>query len=108
MVQNEKNSGRYRMLASAGALAGVRGVVRNADDRLRAAAIERLLCDGSVDAAAIPGAWPALKALESRGLIALDGTRITILPEGRPYARLVAAAFDAWRMTPTQAFSKAV
>jgi len=46
LVQNEKNAGRYRMIASQGQLAGNRGIERSAKDQRRGAIIERLLCDG--------------------------------------------------------------
>lgn len=119
LVQNEKHVGRYRMLAGNGLLAGVRGVARTPEDRLRTEIIERLLCDGTVDAAAIAerhgrpasalaAALPPLEALAARGLIALDGLRVTVLAEGRPYARLAACAFDAYRAAPPQRFSRAV
>ncbi len=119
LVQNEKHAGRYRMLAGNGLLAGVRGVARTADDRMRTDIIERLLCDGSVDAAeialrhgqpvqALSAALPPLKALRDQGVIALDGWRVAILPAGRPYARLAACAFDAYRAAPPQRFSRAV
>jgi oxygen-independent coproporphyrinogen-3 oxidase len=108
LVQNEKHVGRYRMRVANGGLAAVRGVARSADDRLRSGLIERLLCDGSVDTAPAPDALPALAALADEGLVRIDGTRVTVLPDGRPYARLAAAAFDRYRQPNTQRFSKAV
>nr|WP_243395830.1 oxygen-independent coproporphyrinogen III oxidase [Sphingomonas oleivorans] len=119
LVQNEKHVGRYRLRIANGGLAGMRGVVRSAEDRLRGVLIERLLCDGTVDVAAIArtqGQPPqqfadALAALQNhaaRGLVAVEGWRVAMLPAGRPYARLVAAAFDAYRAVPTQGFSRAV
>ncbi|WP_198507715.1 hypothetical protein [Qipengyuania seohaensis] len=47
LAQNEKNSGRYRMIASQDQLVANRGMRRTADDRYRAAVIEQLLCQGS-------------------------------------------------------------
>lgn len=47
LAQNEKNSGRYRIIASQDQLAANRGMRRTADDRYRAAVIEQLLCQGS-------------------------------------------------------------
>ncbi|WP_448663380.1 oxygen-independent coproporphyrinogen III oxidase [Sphingomonas sp. CJ20] len=119
LVQNEKHVGRYRMLAGNGMLSGVRGVARTADDRLRTEVIERLLCDGTVDAAAIAerhgqspqvfgDALPTLDALAQEGLVTRDGWRIAILPQGRPYARLAACAFDSYRVAAHQRFSRAV
>jgi oxygen-independent coproporphyrinogen-3 oxidase len=108
LVQNEKHVGRYRMRVANGGLAAVRGVARSADDRLRSGLIERLLCDGHVDAAAAPAALPALAPLVTEGLVQVAGTRVTILPDGRPYARLAAAAFDRYRQPDAERFSKAV
>ena len=119
LVQNEKHVGRYRMRALNGALAATRGVVRTADDRLRGAVIERLLCDGEADLASIAAAYGlpvgahatsrvALGDHEARGLGGVEGWRCVVLDAGRPYARLVAAAFDAYRSVGVQRFSRAV
>jgi len=119
MVQNEKHAGRYRLCVRNGVLAGTRGVTRDADDRLRAAVIERLLCDGEVDVAAVAAAHgrpvqqlaaalPRLHALAEHGVLRCEGWRVDITPLGRPYARLVAAAFDAYRAPSVEGFSKAV
>lgn len=108
LVQNEKHVGRYRMRVANGGLAAVRGVARSVDDRLRSGLIERLLCDGSVDAAPAPDALPALASLAEEGLVQIDGTRVTVLPDGRPYARLAAAAFDRYRQPDAERFSNAV
>ncbi len=118
LVQNEKHVGRYRLRAGSTGLAGARGVLRTDADRLRATVIERLMCDGGVDMAALAraaggtpaelaDALPALQALAARGLIRLSGWRIAILPEGRAYARLVASAFDTYRPSSAGRFSLA-
>jgi len=119
MVQNEKHVGRYRLRMRNGRLAGTRGVARDADDRFRAAVIERMLCDGEIDVAAVAAAHgrsvqrfaaalPRLHALAEQGVVRCNGWRIEITPLGRPYARLAAAAFDAYRTPLVQGFSKAV
>jgi oxygen-independent coproporphyrinogen III oxidase len=119
IVQNEKHEGAYRARIAGGALAGCRGVARSGDDRMRGAAIERLLCDGRVDLAcvaadhhaasvAFASALPRLIALEQRGVISRQGWMITVTDEGRPYIRLAAAAFDAWRDGSAGTFSRAV
>ncbi len=46
LAQIEKNSGRYRMLASQGLLSASRGILRSHDDCLRGRTIEQLLCQG--------------------------------------------------------------
>jgi oxygen-independent coproporphyrinogen-3 oxidase len=108
LVQNEKHVGRYRLRAANGGMAAVRGVLRNDMDRLRAAVIERLLCDGDVDVARLAGTFdrsadaladarPMLRSLAARGLVAISGWRIAIPPEARAYGRVAASAFDASR-----------
>lgn len=119
LVQNEKHVGRYRLLVTNGRLAGARGVPITAADRLRGELIERLLCDGSVDVAMsashhgrpMTGLLPCLERLRGmvqHGLVKLEGSRVTVQPEGRPYARLAAAAFDSYRGAEQSRFSRAV
>lgn len=119
LVQNEKHVGRYRETIAAGHLPGVRGVARTDEDRVRAAMIERLLCDERLDIAAVARAHgrtaesfadtlPALQALAARGLVRVDGWEVRILPAGRPYARLAAVVFDQYRNAAADRFSKAV
>ena len=106
-------------MAFGGRLAGVRGVAVSAEDRLRGSLIERLLCDGEVDVfrAALPhrgllgSIFADLERLEPlvlRGLVRVRGYRVTLEPWARPYARLVAAAFDSYRSAPQERFSKAI
>lgn len=110
LAQNDKNSGRYRMIASQGRLATSRGIVRTGDDRVRGQIIEQLLCQGR---APLPQAIriPAESALEpfiQRELVSFDGNRLTIHPEGVPYARTIAAVFDPYRQASLVRFSSAV
>jgi oxygen-independent coproporphyrinogen-3 oxidase len=77
------------------------------DDRARAAVIERLMCDFSVDYGAIAGeflgddtafdaAQSDLSQLIREGVATQVGRRVTITESGRPFMRLVASAFDAY------------
>jgi len=102
IVQNEKHLATWEAAVSAGALAGARGVLVAADDARRGAVIERLLCDGAVEVPAdmLDGARPALAPLLARGVAGLAGQEVRITPDGWPYARLVAAAFDAHLKAP--------
>jgi len=59
--------------------------------------------DAAIDAVPTPGANPNFAAelaelapLAARGLVTIDGHRITVTEAGRPFVRLVAAAFDAY------------
>ncbi len=96
IVQNEKHLGRWEQAVLAGQLAGCRGVAITADDQLRGAVIERLLCDGAADVpAGLDDGITRLAPHAARGLVDVAGRRVTITPDGWPYARLIAAAFDA-------------
>lgn len=115
IVQNEKHVGLYRACALSGALAGVRGVVRTPDDRLRGAIIARILCDGEADLAKFypdpirfAEALACLAPLEERGLVRRQGWRIVMRDEDRAYRRLVASAFDTRRAWTPQRISAAV
>ena len=110
LAQNEKNSGRYRMMASQGQLAAQRGIVRSADDRNRGAIIEQLLCHGRamLGPCQITSHRQALQPFLDRGLASLDGQWLSILSEGLPYARTIAALFDRYREGTTGRFSTAV
>ena len=110
LVQNGKNSGRYRMIASQGELASTRGIVRNADDRHRGAVIERLLCDSRafLGPALAADAACALQPFIVRGLASLDHAWLTVTADGLPYARTIAALFDPYRTQAPGRFSSAV
>ena len=110
LAQNEKNSGRYRMRASQGLLSANRGIFRTADDRYRGAVIEQLLCQGRarIGARLMAEIGSALEPFKDRGLISIDNEWLSILPEGLPYARSVAACFDTYRNAPVRTFSSAV
>ncbi|EGD59114.1 coproporphyrinogen III oxidase [Novosphingobium nitrogenifigens DSM 19370] len=109
LVQNEKNAGRYRMLVGAGQLSGRRGLIRTGEDRRRARLIEALLCQGEaqVDADLARAAFDRLEPFRERGLIRWDGDRLVLERGSEPYARSIAAVFDAYRQVSRQ-FSSAV
>ncbi|MBZ0148513.1 MAG: coproporphyrinogen III oxidase, partial [Pseudorhodoplanes sp.] len=64
--------------------------------------IERLMCDLCVDLDAVAGdadfsaELSALQPLADDGVAHIDGRRVTITEQGRPFVRLVAAAFDTY------------
>jgi oxygen-independent coproporphyrinogen III oxidase len=99
LVQNEKNPGRYRMLVSGDCLPAARGVARDGDQQRRANVIEQLLCHGEteVSGALRLAASPKLEPFEARGLIRWSGCKLILAPDGLPYARMIASAFDAHR-----------
>ena len=110
IVQNEKNSGRYRMRASAGNLATERGLFRSVDDRLRGEIIEALLCRGEANVAPrlLAELQPHLERFVDRGLAAVCGGSLQICPDGLPYARTIASLFDPYRRQSSRRFSSAV
>lgn len=110
IAQNEKHTGRYRQLSGEGRLSASHGIARAPDDRLRGGVIEALLCRGE---AALPPcllaeAQPGLAPFIAAGLASLRGDRLTILPGGLPYARVIAALFDAYRAAAPRTFSSAI
>ncbi len=84
----------------------VRGYALSADDRLRAHVIERLMCDFSVDLSDLSTRFAdgATMADEMRQTVLMDDDGLTVMEgdifrltaAGRPYARTVAARFDAY------------
>ena len=101
--------GGYSRAVDSGRFAVTKGLAFSPDDRLRAAVIERLMCDLAVDLDAIAAAEPearspdgfaaeldSLAPLVEAGMVGVDGRRIAVTDEGRPFVRLVAAAFDAY------------
>ena len=105
-VQNAPDIGSYARAIDAGRFATAKGLAVSADDRLRARIIERLMCDLAVDLDAQAGApaaaidfsaeLDALDTLSASGIVRRHGRRITVTEKGRPFVRLVAAAFDAY------------
>jgi oxygen-independent coproporphyrinogen-3 oxidase len=110
LVQNEKNTGRYRMMLSQDRLAANRGIRRTAEDRRRGAVIEALLCRGRarIEPDLQYEAWPLLLPYFDAGLCYSDGEDLVILPGGLPYARSIAARFDPYRKDSLRRFSSAV
>lgn len=110
LIQNEKNSGRYRMMISAGRLPAQRGVLRTPEDRLRGRIIEQLLCIGQADLAGLDldEARHQLRPFMEVGLAMLVGSRLLLAEEATPYARSIAAAFDACLTPHGNRFSRAV
>lgn len=106
--QNSSDINDYQQRLASGQLATVRGVLRNADDRLRAALIAQLICHFELDFAQFGAThgvqvrqyfaaqWPALQAMADDGLVALDDQRMLILPAGRLLVRAVCAVFDQY------------
>lgn len=110
IVQKEKNAGRYRMLVSQDVLPANLGVVRSTDDQHRGAIIMGLLCRGEamIEQDRCNAVAVRLQPFLDRGLAKLSNGVLQILPQGRPYARTIAAIFDPYRQDSARRFSSAV
>jgi oxygen-independent coproporphyrinogen-3 oxidase len=104
-VQNLKDRKSWGEAIAAGRLPVERGIALTDDDRLRARAIEQLMCQLSVDAWAVcremgaaegslDGALERARALVPAGLCDVDGSLVTVPPAARPFLRTVAQCFD--------------
>jgi len=110
LAQNEKMTGHYAMLIRDGGCAVRRGVERDDEAKRRSEVIEKLLCAGT--ARPVPGllqaALPSLAPFVRAGLVTVERGRITLSPDALPYARSIAACFDAYRNQTKGQFSHAV
>jgi oxygen-independent coproporphyrinogen-3 oxidase len=118
-LQNIAETGAWARAVSEGHLPVAKGLPFVEDDCLRAEVIERLMCDGHVDAQAIglrhdaPEGWWAeafhrLEEMQTDGLLTLSGGQVRMTPRGRPLVRIAAAAFDAYLQDSTARHSVAV
>jgi oxygen-independent coproporphyrinogen-3 oxidase len=106
-VQNHHELVPWRTAVREGRLATARGLALSARDRLEREAIERIMCDGAVDLAAVgarhgvaPEACvtdPArLAELERLGIVVREGTVLRVPVECRPLLRIAATIFDRY------------
>lgn len=113
-AQNAPDIAGYARAIEAGQFATGRGIALTEDDRRRGRIIERLMCDFAADLDAVaPGeafsdALAALRPLAEDQLVRIAGRRIVVTESGRPFVRLVAAAFDAYLGRGTARHSRAV
>lgn len=106
-VQNDAATVSYTRHIRAGRLAASKGYALCNEDRVRAAIIERLMCDLEADVPAICAAFgfdpvPLLDSAErlpmlaEDGIVDIEGGFIRVRQEHRFLLRAVAAAFDAY------------
>jgi oxygen-independent coproporphyrinogen-3 oxidase len=105
--QNSNDLNDYQTMLASDQLATRRGLLCNADDRLRRAVIQQLICHFSLNIPGIEHAfnvdfrgyfnelWPQLQGMADDGLITIDQTQITVLPAGRLLVRALCMLFDA-------------
>lgn len=104
--QNDSDIETYQSRLDQGLLPTARGLHCNADDRIRRAVIQKLICDFQLDFASIEkqfgivfrdyfsSAWPQLQSMTRDSLIKLGPKGIDILPAGRLLVRSVCMLFD--------------
>ncbi len=113
-VQNHVPMKAYGDAVESGRLATARGVALTDDDRIRGRIIEKLMCELAVDleefggVGAFTDALATIQGLEADGLAILEGSKIKITDLGRPFMRLVCAAFDAYLKPAPARYSKAI
>jgi oxygen-independent coproporphyrinogen-3 oxidase len=107
--QNFRELGQWEAALGAGQLPVWRGLALSADDRVRAAVIGQLMCQGVIDIGAIEKTFgidfaayfsAALARLEPHAadrLVSIAGGRITVSNAGRWLLRSIAMCFDAYR-----------
>ncbi|MFW3613669.1 oxygen-independent coproporphyrinogen III oxidase [Billgrantia antri] len=120
-VQNHTHLADYEAALDASRLPIARGIRLTFDDRVRWHAIERLMCDMTLDLDELSetfgidaprylaDALSRLEALQRDGLLTMKGHRIVATPLGRLLIRHLAMAFDAHLSpTPDERFSRIV
>ena len=106
-VQNHSSVPAYEAEITQGRFAIAKGVALSAEDRLRRAVIERIMCDLAIDLPAMAASFGAdaapllenAKGLErfvEDGLVTFNGSALCVTEAGRPFVRNVAALFDAY------------
>lgn len=106
--QNDSDITSYQQTLGNGQLATRRGLHCNADDRLRRAVIQQLICHFQLRFADIEqthgvvfrdyfcALWPELEQLAADGLISLDAQGIEVRPAGRLLVRSLCMLFDRY------------
>ena len=118
-LQNEVGLGSYASRIDSGQLATAKGYSLTAEDQVRGAIIERLMCDFEADVPSIAALHKfdpdrllktnkRLTVLEDDGLLENEGGFIRVAETSHFLVRTVAAAFDAYIDHSPRTFSKAV
>ena len=117
-VQNASSTVAYRAAIAADRLATVRGFLLTAEDRLRGAIIERLMCDLAVDLERVAPAYGGdpcsflpelarIDAMAQDGVVTREGYRIVIPDAARPFLRSVCSVFDRRLPAKAEGYSRA-
>lgn len=106
--QNPRDLAGWEIAVEGGRLPVWRGLEMDEDDVLRADVIQRIMCAGEIDVAAVEwrfgidfrdyfaDAWPELEQLAGEGLLVIDGRRIAATSQGRYLLRIIAMCFDRY------------
>jgi len=106
--QNEREIELYQQRADAEGLAVFRGITLNADDTLRRAIINQLICHFELDFRRVEsdfqirfddyfaGELRALQDMQRDGLLELGAGGLTVLPAGRLLIRNICMVFDRY------------
>jgi oxygen-independent coproporphyrinogen-3 oxidase len=119
--QNARDAIGYFAALDAGRTPTTRGLVLSEDDRIRADAIQRLMCHGALDVHAFEhrhridfqryfaAEVRRLRELETDELVQVTPSHIAVTPRGRYLLRIIAMAFDAYlAKAPDVRYSRAV
>lgn len=93
-VQNAADIDTYMKRIASNEWASERGLVLSEDDRRRRAVIASLMCTLAAETQGFDTERKKLAPLIADGLAEVNGTRVIVPEEARPFARLVAATFD--------------
>ena len=121
--QNPRDLPTWESAIDVGRLPVWRGMQLDADDIVRADAIQQLMCSGAIDIAAMENrhdiefdtyfstAHDHLASLAADGLVEITSTEIRATSRGRLLLRIIAACFDRYLQQPSSTptrFSKAI
>lgn len=106
-VQNAVAAGAYQALVAGDGLATVRGIKLSVDDRVRAAVIERLMCDFDFSREDLRARFgraaedviveaEALVEADQDGLVKATAGGFVVTEFGKPFVRTICSVFDAY------------
>lgn len=113
-AQNLSEPGTWGRAVAEGHLPIARGHALQGDDDVRRRLIMQIMCDFAGDLAPMGGAAAcraeiaALRPMIEDGFVAIEGDKLLVSEEGRPFCRLVARAFDTYAGGAPARHSKAI
>lgn len=108
-VQNNHDTREYETAIRSGRFSAIKGMVRSAEDDLRRAAIQALMCGMKLDLRELEARFgrnnlaqhfqrelAELRPLEAEGFCSIDRDVVTVQPKGRLFLRHLAMVFDEY------------